>query len=341
MAVPEWVGSLTDLHDWQLATLYWLIQREDLELISVWSPTFFLSLLTALEERAPELAEIFRLGRKIAGHGLPADQTGGERLKGYLASQNSGQLWPRLKVVSCWGDASSKHFFTGLKNSMPHAAFQPKGLLATEGVVTIPGQQGQPVLSAGSGFYEFLDERGRIHFASELEKGLRYEVVMTTSGGLYRYRTGDRVVCQGWTEGLPILRFIGRCGLVSDLVGEKLTDDFVARSLEDIPDFSMLVPSADGIPNYVLIRDACTDSLAKNLACSLETALTKNPQYAYARRTGQLGCLEMRVVAAPAEKFIQYRLKHGAELGDIKIPSLCPDPDILTAFQERTAETAA
>ncbi|MCI5147532.1 MAG: Auxin-responsive GH3-related protein, partial [Candidatus Electrothrix sp. AR3] len=115
LAVPQWVGTISNLHDWRLTTLYWLVRREDIELISVWSPTFFLSLLTGLEERAGELATIFRRGSELAGYRLDRDQAALDRLEAYLASHETERLWPKLKVVSCWGDASSRPFCSALK----------------------------------------------------------------------------------------------------------------------------------------------------------------------------------------------------------------------------------
>ena len=50
---------------------------------------------------------------------------------------------------------------------------------------------------------------------------------MTTGSGLYRYRTGDLV--EVGTDGRAI-RFIGRTGNVSDLVGEKLSEAQVTRA---------------------------------------------------------------------------------------------------------------
>jgi hypothetical protein len=336
LAVPEWVGTIMDPRDWQLVTLYCLILREDIELISVWSPTYLLSLLAGLEERADEMASILRTGTEVAGHRLAADQAALVRLEVYLASAPSGteQLWPGLKLVSCWADASSKPFYDALRQRIPHAPFQPKGLLSTEGAITAPDREGRPVLTANSGFYEFLDDRGKGLFAHELREKKQYEVVLTTSGGLYRYRTGDRIICQGWTGGWPILAFIGRCGVVSDLVGEKLNDAFIARCLEGIPGFRMLVPSIKGVPNYVLLLDARADLPTEPVIRSVEAALAKNPQYAYARRTGQLGGLELRHLADPAERFIRYKLEHGADLGNIKLPSLCPDSLLLSSMED-------
>lgn len=336
LALPERVGAITNFNDWQLVTLYWLIRREDIELISVWSPTYLLSLITTLKQRAAEIEAIFLDGIEISGLELPSHLPAYRRLQEYLESHDTKRLWPKLKLVSCWADASSRPFFDELRMQIPHADFQPKGLMSTEGVVTVPDKEGRPVLATRSGFYEFIDDGDAIWLAHELKHGECYEVVMTTSGGLYRYRTGDRVICEGYAGELPILRFSGRRGVVSDLVGEKLTDDFIAKCLKNIPGFRMLVPSVDGTPKYILVLDDCSDIAAEPLILSLEAALSKNPQYAYARRLGQLAPVEVRYISDPLKTFIAHNVDRGTSIGDVKMPSLCPDLNILETFRETT-----
>jgi hypothetical protein len=115
-AVPFAVAAITDVTRWRTETSRHLAAARDLELIAVWSPTFLLGLL---------------------------DGIGDPRV-----------LWPRLKVVSCWASAASKPFADALAARMPHAHLQPKGLLSTETVVTIPDRDDRPVLTE-FGFFEF------------------------------------------------------------------------------------------------------------------------------------------------------------------------------------------
>ena len=333
-AVPLWVANVPNVPDWQLVTLYWLVRRNDLEMISVWSPTFFLTLMDGLEHRFSELEALLRLGGAIFQHTLQPDSTALSRLGRYAKSKDARSLWPHLKLVSCWRDASSKSFFDELKHRLPQAAFQGKGLLATEGVVTVPDWEGRQTLATDSGFFEFLDDKGYLWFAHELECGTRYEVVMTTSGGLYRYRTGDCVIGEGIGENLPLLRFIGRRGLVSDMVGEKLTEEFVADCLDGIPGFHMLVPYVRAKPQYVLVMDKCIGIQTEAITISIEESLSRNPQYAYARRMGQLDSLSVFLVSNPLVTYINRVIKDGARLGDVKVPALRPETDWLEMFLE-------
>lgn len=312
-AVPPDVGTLSDTAEWQKQTWLALLRCENLSLISVWSPTFLLALFDALlgldDALRPQL-----------------DQAAARRLQMFINSHDATHLWSRLRLVSCWADGGSQPYYRQLCHLLPQADFQAKGVLSTEGVLTVPGDDGLAHLAADSGFYEFLDGQGACHLAHELQTGHEYEAVLTTAGGLYRYRTGDRVRCEGLNSGGVQLAFIGRAGLVSDLVGEKLTDDFVARCLSTETGFAMLVPVMQPVPHYVLISDRPVDIAA------VEQRLYDNPQYAYARQLGQLQPLCMQVVRNPLAIYQQRMAQRGMRLADIKPVALRPEVDWVLDF---------
>ena len=333
-AVPPWVGTIPEIAQWRLATLYFLVCRADLELVSIWSFIFFLSLLDALRQHHADIEKLLCQGGDCQGHALPADQAALTRLRAYLQDDDARWLWLDLKLVGCWADVSSKPFFKALRERLPHAQFQAKGLLCTEGVVTVPDQAGRPVLAVDSGFYEFLDDADRVYLAHELKRGAQYRVVMTTAGGLYRYCSGDRVVCESHNDGLPVLRFIGRDAMHSDLVGEKLTEPFVADCLARISGTAMLAPRRGAKPGYVLLIDARTAAQAKTWRNTLEQFLARNPQYAYARHMGQLRPLSVRAVPDLMHAYTTHAMQRGARLGDVKVPALCTNTHWLESLPE-------
>jgi hypothetical protein len=333
-AVPWWVADLEDVKDWKIATLYHLLCEPGLRLISVWSPTFLDVLLDGLDEYAPQLHSLLAAGGQLGGHVLEANVAALQRLQGWEKKQDPRDyriLWPRLRLVSCWGDATSAGWYRKLAARFPQSAFQRKGLLATEGVITVPNCSGDPALCMHSGFYEFLDGEGRTLIAGELRAGNSYEVILTTASGLYRYRIGDLVHCDHAAHGAepPILRFIGRTGVSSDLIGEKLTEAFVSQCLSDVEGFAILVPlvADHARPAYRLLLD---ERLAENHNLILERVeqrLCGNPYYAYARRIGQLGELEACYVHSPLELYMAWAKRSAARLGDIKVQSLRPEPE--------------
>lgn len=289
-AVPYSVSEIGDLATWRQTTLEHLASASDLELISVWSPTFLLSLLEGHEELAA--------------------------------------TWTQLKVISCWADGSSRPYAAELATRFPGVAIEPKGLISTEAVVTVPNGSGEPELVT-RGFFEFLRD-GHAFLAHELEDRGEYEVVVTTASGLYRYRTGDIVCCRGYAaSGRPILSFVGRSGLHCDLVGEKLSEAFVAAALSCLPGFSLLIPDARKRA-YVLIRE---DKISAEQLTRLESALCCNPQYAYARKLAQLSPPSVLRVPGALATYERTLLTRGARLGDIKLTALRPEPFWLDIFE--------
>ncbi|MFL6194162.1 MAG: GH3 auxin-responsive promoter family protein [Thermoanaerobaculia bacterium] len=319
LAVPGSVRLARDVDSLRFATLRFLLQRRDLTVISVWHPSFLTLLMAELprfwdrllreteEKRATAL-------RAIGPHALT-------------------RIWPRLGLISCWGDAHAALSLPELRSRFPGVEIQPKGLLATEGFVTIPFA-GQWPLAIRSHFFEFLPEGGgRPRLAHEIEPGGIYSAVVTTGGGLYRYRLEDRVEVTGLVERTPSLRFLGKEGHVSDLRGEKLHESFVAGALARAfgrlgveARFALLAPEdLDGAPGYVLYLEA--REIPPGLAEGVEAELAANPHYRTCVALGQL--VPARVRPIQGDGFARYARRcreRGQRLGDVKPLALSPIP---------------
>jgi hypothetical protein len=194
--------------------------------------------------------------------------------------------------------------------------------MSTECVVTVPDAHDRPLLNP-HGFFEFERQgggQGELLLASELQPGDSCEVIATTASGLYRYRTGDLVLCTGQVgAATPVLEFLGRSGITSDLVGEKLVEAFVQQALAGLPGWSFLTV-LPGSAGYALVTEV---DVPVDLA-AVEARLARNPQYAYALALGQLQPLLHRPVARLYDRFVEFRLAQGSRLADIKPVALMP-----------------
>ncbi|WP_228350830.1 MULTISPECIES: GH3 family domain-containing protein [Limnobaculum] len=331
-AVPLTLAQVVDVNDWQLLTLYYLVCRRDLRLFSVWSPSFLIQLLEGLSSRQPALLALLQLGGEIAGHLLAKDQSAADAYQCYLKSGDTRILWPQLEVISCWADASSTTLVAQLMSYFPSVSLQPKGLLATEAIITTPYQQNQPQLCVDSNFYEFIDRQGQVYLADGLTVNHHYQVIVTTNNGLYRYRIGDMVQCVGFQRDVPLLRFTGRAGVVSDLVGEKLTESFVNDCLSSLKGFAMLCPD-DKTSGYYMLMDKRYVQDNQDAVGIVEQRLNENPQYAYARTLSQLRPLICLSLEQPERHYLAWQCAQGKRLGDIKIPSLMSDNNWRKIFQ--------
>jgi len=335
LAVPPQTGMLTDIAEWRDTTCLYLLACEDLALVSVWSPTFFSGLLEHLQSEPMRLASLLEHG---CGDIAPNESRAALALRVLMNSApDLRELWPRLALVSCWDQASSRPFANALRRVLRGVPLQGKGLLATEGVVSIPlSGMPMPVLAVDSAFYEFRDDAGRVQVAGEVSKGSDYEVLLTTESGLYRYATGDRVRVHGFADEAPLLEFVGRGAHVSDLCGEKLSEDFVTAGLAPLRlRFALVAPAAAPRRGYSLFVDAAEvgGDGAAAIEISAEQALCRNPQYAYARRLGQLAPLEVRRCVRPLETWLRVGLENGQRLSVVKPPALSTEHGWTSRFQ--------
>ncbi|MCD4781981.1 MAG: GH3 auxin-responsive promoter family protein [Candidatus Omnitrophica bacterium] len=276
-----------------------------LSFISVWSPTFFLN-----------------LDKKLQAY---FKRTGG---------QHDPFVWkdvfPSLSLLSCWADAQSAVWMEQVKERLGDIEIQGKGLLSTEGIVSIPFQKGKdPVLALCSHFFEFRDKEGVVYPAVDLKKGEIYEVILTTGAGLCRYVTGDMVQITDVYENIPCMKFIGRSGRQSDLVGEKLTEYHVnqaiaqARRMSSINGCVFLCPMA--ARQYTLfIESRLSPRMMKEFACVVEKQLRMNPYYDQACRLGQLESLDIKRLPNHFElKMIKFLChKFNMKEGHLKLSSL-------------------
>jgi len=320
--------------DWRLRTLAMIAAHEDLALISVWSPTYLRALLDCVLGEADSLTSLHVL-RDM----LPRDRY--RALRDAIEAHDFSLLWPRLRVISAWSDGPSARYADGVSSLFARARIVPKGLFSTEGVVSFSwGLDGLRPLAIESHFLEFIAADGRIRRVDELAEGHVYETVLTTGGGLYRYRIGDLIEVTGFMAQTPTVRFAGRADLRADLVGEKLDESLVARAFEaiglSVP--AVLVPMVEaGRPGYLLLVEACGRCDSQAIAGALEEELAASYHYRIARRSHQLDAVIARDVANLSTILQASWEALGRCAGDAKSTRLIASTEIARALIEQCA----
>jgi GH3 auxin-responsive promoter len=338
MAVPPEVARVSDLEECLYLTLRFLLQARSLTFISVWSPSFLLILLERLEQQGERLVRDLLDGKADVGSRLSPKLSGllvrDARQSGNLQAMlrrgwiEPDCLWPQLALISCWTSAASASMKNEVEQRFPGVSIQGKGLLTTEGVVSIPIEDyDAPVAAVTSHFLEFLDEdSGECRLAAELDEGREYSVVLTTGGGFWRYRLADRVRVAGFAKRTPLLEFVGKEDCVSDLRGEKLNALFVQNTLAEfessrVASFAMLAPTEAATPHYTLFLES--SHCQPDLPVRLDQRLQDNPHYAYCRRIGQLGELRLFLIRGEARKsYVNHCAALGQRAGNVKMTAL-------------------
>jgi hypothetical protein len=338
-----------------------LLIHRDLHLISVWNPTFLTLLLDSLAEYWDSLLNDLASG-KISPPG-PIDKAVHEKLRRKLRPAplrakeireygpgNVEKIWPGMSLISCWLDGPSGAQAAKLqKRYFPKVQLQGKGLIATEAFVSFPlVEMAGAVLAGTSHFFEFIplkDTDGPTSdpvLAHQLETGRTYSVVVTTGGGLYRYRLQDTVQVIGHYKMMPRIRFIGKHEGISDIYGEKLNEQFVNEELTQQfslrahqPGFFLLCPDRD-LTRYILYLEdpSVGEAECSSLAEAIDQRFRKNFHYDYCRKLGQLKAIQINSTGPEAtRKYFAYCRSKGMRQGDIKASVLCKTPIEQSVFQ--------
>jgi hypothetical protein len=307
-----------------------LVAEDNLEIISIWNPTYLLVLLDTIAEHREKLCGDLSRGYLIEGNTKIIFPILSE-VRRKILSQSAiswKTLWPRLKLISCWTEGNARITSKKLSALFPAVLMQGKGLLATEAPITIPLIQASacvPLLS--DVFFEFEDAQRQVFLLHELKMDKTYEIIISQQGGLYRYRLGDRVKVVGNHFNTPCFEFIGRTADICDLVGEKLNEKFVRDTLTALMDdqavFAMLLPTIDenNLARYVLLTEPyrmLTDE-------SLDHALSESYHYQNARLLGQLLHARVIPILNLSQRVQNFFITKGMRWGNIKDAVLISD----------------
>jgi hypothetical protein len=235
-----------------------------------------------------------------------------------LASRHGALLpkhaWPELDVLAVWMGGSVNVYLSQLPALYGNVEIRDHGLSASEGRMTIPisGGTSAGVLDFYHHYFEFIPvgEHDSAHptvlEGHELQEGGEYYIVMTTSGGLYRYDIHDVVRCVGFVGQAPLIEFLNKGKNFSNLTGEKLSEHQAIRAVKksfselQLPiDTFTLAPVMDEEPRYVLLVESLaqhgqTSELAHRVQLNLSAV---NEEYRDKCGSGRLLPVQVREVA--------------------------------------------
>ena len=366
MVGPAELSQLSDMETFRYVTLLFLVSEPELRMLSVWNPSYLELLLKALNTWADRIVKDIRQGdihppapipdpllamlkRKIKKNPRRAKVIE-EAVRKWRNKELFNpwlEIWPHLKLISCWADGWASHSVNAIQKLFPKVTIQPKGLLATEAFITFPlegklYQTTQHVLSVTSHFFEFEElNLSTVKLSHELETGKEYSVIVSTGGGLYRYRLNDRVRVEGHFQQAPLLRFIGKTEGVSDLFGEKVHVDHLRRILirafnkyECQPEFYFVAPQFSvNVCCYTLFLESPhTDNINAALQKKIEQELSHNFHYHYCRRLDQLGAFKIHRLPQGSRNSYFIHKSRMSRLGTVKYSLLEKQADWIRIF---------
>ena len=241
-------------------------------------------------------------------------------------------LWPELELIICWQSQLVEPYLKLLREYADGVDFRDYITQSSECIIAIPLEDNRSggILAYESHFFEFIPETQTdkddpdVIPAWKVEKGQRYEVVVTTGGGLYRYRTGDCVLVESTEGEAPYLNFQYRLGKSSSITGEKITEAQVLEALGSVemPPGTLasdviFFPRTGEHPHYAAIMPIPNASLDTRRISTWLQAFEKslcsaNSEYKDKRSSERLGHPRVLLVSkeAHADLEAKFRAEH-------------------------------
>lgn len=252
------------------------------------------------------------LGSRIAKRN-PARARLLDRLVSVHGSLLPKHAWPGLSVLAVWTGGSIGIFIPRLEELYGNAAIRDHGLSASEGRMTIPlsDRTSAGMLDFHHHYFEFIpvEEHGKpnptVLEGHELEVDRDYFILLTTTGGLYRYDIHDVVRCVGFKGQAPLLEFLNKGKNFANFTGEKLSEHQVIRAVEktfaemNLPvNYFQLAPVMESQPRYVLlVEQNAHQGREVELAARFQHNLSAlNEEYAEKCASGRLLPVQVREV---------------------------------------------
>ena len=269
--------------------------------------------------------------------------------------------WPSDCILGNWTGGSMGAYLRQYPKFFGDTPVRDVGLIASEGRMTIPMSDATSsgTLDVTSHFFEFVPEgeidspQPTVLAAHELTPGRNYYILLTTAYGLYRYNIFDVVRCTGFHNQTPLVEFLSKGSLFSNLTGEKISEYHVSGAMSDVlrqlgaavSTYSLAPCWHDDQPYYSLFlerTDLPDRAFGVKLIEALERRLSEvNEEYAAKRQSQRLGPIRLQILAPGTWlAWDRQRLANtGGSLDQYKHPSLISDPklrDTLRVEEELT-----
>ncbi len=308
--------------------------------------------LTAEITLPPELSEPIRA--RLTPHPERALALRREFERGFTGIAR--RIWPKLVYASTITSGSFRVYAEKLERYLGEVPIFSSVYVSSEAMMGVNRGLGKPVytLLPSAAFFEFIPAAEldapspSTRLLDELVPGERYEIVLTTFGGLYRYRLGDVVEVVRYHHRTPVVEFIHRRGSLLNIAGEKTSEDAARQALMaalsregmELVDFSAMEDLSTTPKRYVFfvelnLRGQAVD--VAQLAARLEEALCRaNPRYAAQR--ARLGPLWLHVMQPGAFQGLRDLLiRRGASPSQVKIPRVVQEGPLAEFLLEHRA----
>ncbi|MCJ7854957.1 GH3 auxin-responsive promoter family protein [Lachnospiraceae bacterium NSJ-143] len=266
------------------------------------------------------------------------------------------RIWPDLAFVFGIGSESFRIYTDRLRFFLGGVRVHYSVFSASEGIFACPikSESDEMVLIPFSAFYEFRDinsESAGTVTMDKVQKGRRYELIVTNLSGFYRYRMMDVVEVVDFYNGLPVIKFLYRLNQVLNIAGEKTNDStmkLVIKNFEKktgirFKEYTLYADTNSSPGRYIVFAEyenEISAFQAEGISVIIEECLCEmNGSYAAKIRAGKLKPL----VFVPLKKgayadYIEMMKKKGVSVNQLKPVRVADSHEKAEFFIKRTTE---
>lgn len=277
-ALPARVRMMTDVSKKYRCIAASALAEPDISVIATPNPSTLLTLIELIQHRYAELVEaLASCGKRGAAVNEIVQNVDSHRMR-YLKSCGDrgvevtfATLWPRLRAVITWMGGNCGVVIPRLKSLLPkRTKLIEMGYLSSEflGSLNVDVLKNSCVPTLHENVFEFVPlgewetAEPRTLAIDEVEVGEKYQVVVTTQSGLYRYAMNDIVEVTGRFNRTPLIRFVQKGKGVTNITGEKLYEHHVVSAVDKV-----LVRLGLSCEFYIMLADV----EAQQYRCYLES----------------------------------------------------------------------
>ncbi len=370
--VPAEIHNIEDYYSRYYCLLRFTIEYH-IRFIITGNPSTLIEMQKVVDKRIDELIEDIEKGtlsrnlklpsmtRELLEKSLSPNPRRAESLR-LLRAEHIRLLpkhyWPTLSLINTWKCGNSGLYLKHLDGFYPEdTKIREFSYMATEaraGII-LKNDKMASILAAHLLYYEFIrledreKENPRIYSVSELEEGGYYYLIVTTSGGLYRYDINDILRVDGFYNDFPELRFIQKGVGITNLTGEKLHERQLLLAVKQTESelkiknrFYICFADIDvsGYRLFAEFDEKIMDNDLKKYCFSVDEKLKKmNIEYKSKRESHRIKPLVLhRLLRDSFEKFKLECMKRGSRDGQFKLVHLIQNDLRMEMFKKLSYE---
>lgn len=261
--------------------------------------------------------------------------------------------FPNIKLINTWKQGNFKRIIPKIEKLFaPTTNIRAMGYQASEARAGIVLQNNWSfsLLAHDGYYYEFIEEQHRdqknppIKLLHELEPDRRYYMLITNDSGLFRYDINDLIEVAGFYKGSPTIRFIQKGAGITNVTGEKLSEQQVITAAEraakeldlSIPFYTMYCDYEAGTyTKYVEFDGQVNDAKKSAFMAAVDGHLAEiNPEYKVKRGTQRLDLPILRELKPASheslkEELIRRKMAKDGQFKDLYLQSKAHMREIL------------